>query len=229
MITFLKHKYLSNEEKKQAFNYWKNRGIKRISYFAGPISRAGNVKDLPRPQHKQNIVGCKSIWADEMLHIVEDGKIVLCCMDWKREVVLGDLSNESIYEIWNGKRKKTWEMITSGLSMPQQFLCRNCEESVTADLSNKVIETNIADGRENYFENPDFQRRPIDERVLVLEKSTRSLPGLPQGQTTPGKRGRSVYKWIILIFTSLFTFLYLVYFWLVMKLRNRVLLGGRRS
>lgn len=130
MVTFLRHKYLGIEEKNEAIDYWKSKGIERISYFDGPVSRAGNVKDLKRPPHKEKIIGCRSIWADEMIHVVEDGKVVLCCMDWKREVVLGDLSDQSIYDVWNGKRKHVWESILGKDDMPESFLCKRCEEAM---------------------------------------------------------------------------------------------------
>lgn len=144
MITFLKHKYLILQEKKEAINFWKSKGIERISYFDGPVSRAGNVKDLPKVFHKEKIIGCKSIWADDMLHIVEDGKVILCCMDWRRQVILGDLNQASIYRVWNGKRKKIWEMIASSSDMPQQFLCKKCEEAILVDKKEKVLLTLLA-------------------------------------------------------------------------------------
>jgi radical SAM superfamily enzyme YgiQ (UPF0313 family) len=130
MVTFLKHKYLTTDEKNEAIDYWKKKGIERISYFEGPVSRAGNVKDLRAVCHKDRITGCGSIWADEMIHIVEDGKVVLCCMDWKREVVLGDLNAQTIDNIWNGKRKRVWEFISGKTDMPETFLCKRCEEAV---------------------------------------------------------------------------------------------------
>jgi MoaA/NifB/PqqE/SkfB family radical SAM enzyme len=129
MITFLRHKYLSEEEKEQAIRFWREKGIARISYFEGPVSRAGNVTQLPKTYHHEQITGCNSIWADEMLHIVEDGTAVLCCMDWKREVTLGNLKEQNIRDIWNGRRKEVWEMIAGKCPMPEDFLCRKCEEA----------------------------------------------------------------------------------------------------
>jgi radical SAM superfamily enzyme YgiQ (UPF0313 family) len=133
MITFLKHKYLTYDEKEEAINFWKSKGIERISYFDGPISRAGNVKDLPRVYHKERIIGCKSIWADEMLHVVEDGKVVLCCMDWRREIILGDLNKETIYQVWNGERKNIWQKIYGQKNISDNFLCKRCEEAIVTD------------------------------------------------------------------------------------------------
>lgn len=143
MITFLKHKYLTDEEKEEAIKYWRNKGIERISFFEAPISRAGNVKSLNKIYHKEKIVGCKSIWAEEMIHITEDGKVILCCMDWRREVILGDLNKESIYSVWNGRRKEIWQMIKGYKEMPEDFLCRRCEEAITEKEKKSVLLVNL--------------------------------------------------------------------------------------
>jgi len=128
-VNFLRHQYLSDEEAEEAIHYWRAKGIKSISVFDGPVSRAGNVSGLPKTRHTGKIVGCLSVRADEMLHVTEDGKVILCCMDWRREVILGDLRRESIAEVWNGKRRQVWEMIRGRGDMPSGFLCRRCEEA----------------------------------------------------------------------------------------------------
>ncbi len=43
------------------------------------------------------------------------------------------------------------------------------------------------------------------------------------------RKRKSIFKWLILIFVSFYTFFYIVYFWIYMHLRNRVLLAGRRK
>ena len=37
------------------------------------------------------------------LIINSDGEVTVCCADWKRKLVVGDLKNESLKEIWNGE------------------------------------------------------------------------------------------------------------------------------
>ncbi|MFH1245500.1 MAG: radical SAM/SPASM domain-containing protein [Candidatus Omnitrophota bacterium] len=133
MLTFLRHKYLSEEEKEEAIAFWRKRGLERINYFDGPISRAGNVPDLPKVRNPGSVLGCNTIWADQMLHIVEDGKVVLCCMDWRREVILGDLNQESITRVWSGSRRQVWQRIKGKQPMSDEFLCRRCEAAVLED------------------------------------------------------------------------------------------------
>lgn len=131
-INFLRHKYLSDEEKEEAIRYWRRRGIQKVDFYAGPVSRVGNVRGLPRIHHKGKVVGCLSVVEDEMININEDGTVTLCCMDWRREVILGDLNRESMAEIWNGRRKEVWQMINGHTDMPDGFLCRRCEEAAVS-------------------------------------------------------------------------------------------------
>lgn len=37
------------------------------------------------------------------LAIQSDGKVVCCCVDWKRKTYVGDVNTESLYDIWHGK------------------------------------------------------------------------------------------------------------------------------
>lgn len=131
MITFLRHKYLTLEEKEDVIKFWHNQGIERISYFDGPISRAGNVKGLPRVRHNK-IHGCNSIWANEMVHIVEGGDVILCCMDWKRDIILGNIRKNSIYEIWNSEQYHCVRDKRDGkIDSKDDFICKSCEAAVT--------------------------------------------------------------------------------------------------
>ncbi len=133
MITFLGHEYLTTEEKEETFRFWHEQGIERISYFDQPISRAGNVKSLPQVAHAR-IGGCKSLWANEMIHIAETGEVILCCMDWKREVVLGDLNAQSIEDVWcSVKYGEVRDQRNGKRDSQNNFICKRCEESIVLE------------------------------------------------------------------------------------------------
>ncbi|PIU72257.1 hypothetical protein COS79_03850 [Candidatus Woesearchaeota archaeon CG06_land_8_20_14_3_00_33_13] len=118
---------LPTEEKDGMINFWREAGIKNINYFDMPISRAGNVSFLPKVKHN-SVKGCESIWANEMMHILYNGDVILCCMDWKREVVLGNIKKESIYQIWNGERYNQIRKMRDGkIESPPSFICKRCE------------------------------------------------------------------------------------------------------
>ena len=132
MVTFLGNKYLSAEERDEAVNFWKSQGIERVSYFESAISRAGNVKSLPAVRHAE-IHGCNSIWANEMIHIVENADVIACCMDWNREVILGNLSRQSIAELWNSSDYASFREKRDGKKVSaEDFICKRCEAAVIA-------------------------------------------------------------------------------------------------
>ena len=122
---------LSSEEKDEMINFWREVGIKNINYFDMPISRAGNVPFLPKVKHNF-IYGCNSIWTNKMIHIIYNGNIILCCMDWKREIVLGNVKTQSIYKIWNGKKyNKIRDIVNGKIESPPNFICKRCEAAKT--------------------------------------------------------------------------------------------------
>ncbi|PIU03006.1 MAG: radical SAM protein, partial [Candidatus Diapherotrites archaeon CG09_land_8_20_14_0_10_32_12] len=48
--------------------------------------------------------------------------------DWKREVVLGNVKTQSIYEIWNGRKySKIRRMVNGKIEGPPNFICKRCE------------------------------------------------------------------------------------------------------
>lgn len=150
VATFLKHRYLSVEEREETFAFWKSKGVERISYFDCPVSRAGNVKSLPRVYHEGKLGGCGSIWANEMVHIVETGEIVLCCMDWKREIILGEIKKNSIYNIWHSDKYALIRDKRDGRQDSEDsFICRRCEAAVEVDKKEAKINKNIFVGGED--------------------------------------------------------------------------------
>ncbi|MCX7805210.1 MAG: SPASM domain-containing protein [Planctomycetota bacterium] len=55
-----------------------------------------------------------------------EGKAVLCCVDYRREVVLGDLTKQSVGEIWNGPvAVRCREELLRG-DFSNLPICRNC-------------------------------------------------------------------------------------------------------
>jgi len=130
MVTFLHHRYLSEKEKQEAIDFWKSRGIKRISYFEEPISRAGNVKEIKKIENK-SVKGCISIWANEMAHIVENGDMILCCMDWRRKVILGNVNENTIHEIWHSRKYQDTRAKRDGREdSNDDFICKRCEMAI---------------------------------------------------------------------------------------------------
>ncbi|MFC1809486.1 radical SAM/SPASM domain-containing protein [Candidatus Omnitrophota bacterium] len=117
---------ISSKEIEEARQFWTERDI-QYEVIIHPASRAGNLPNIPSPTNKK-IRGCNSIWWDEMIHILFNGDVVLCCMDWRRQIVLGNIQKQSIEEIWNSEYyQSVRKMIKGEISADPEFLCYHCE------------------------------------------------------------------------------------------------------
>ncbi|MEK6874968.1 MAG: SPASM domain-containing protein [Nanoarchaeota archaeon] len=105
--------------------FWLDQGISAKKYTK--ISRGGLI-ETPHVS-KPRINGCKYNRERDWLHILHTGEVVLCCMDWYRQHVLGDLSKESIQAVWNSERYRAIRERTRESSDPN-FICNKCEWSV---------------------------------------------------------------------------------------------------
>ena len=175
--------WVSDEETEEAVKYWTDAGA-IVDYVNGYISRAGNVDvwgqdRISRPRLK----GCNTVWAYRMVHILYNGDVVPCCMDWGREAVLGNLHDQTIEEIWHGeKRQRFNELIHSGQLLPPGFVCSRCEDGVPADevvdlTGNDMGEDEIFSACEEIPVAASIQERPnpLEPRVRSASERVRAL------------------------------------------------------
>lgn len=60
------------------------------------------------------------------LIINSDGEVTVCCADWKRKLVVGDLKKETLKEIWNGERLRNfWIKMLQG-EKNRFEMCKKC-------------------------------------------------------------------------------------------------------
>lgn len=92
----------------------------------------------------------------------------------------------------------------------------------------KVMETNIAEGKEGIFDTiiKIKGKEDLEPRLTIFKNSVNSLQKLPRKMKTIRKK-RGIFRWAVLTILSFCTFFYIVYFWIYMILRNKVLLGGK--
>jgi len=64
----------------------------------------------------------------EWMSILSDGRVTLCCMDYRQEVILGDLRAQSIAEVWTGPQfARLRRQIAGTAPGPDDMLCKRCE------------------------------------------------------------------------------------------------------
>lgn len=68
--------------------------------------------------------------------INDKGIVHMCCVDWKTEYVLGDLSSESISSIWNGEKHRNLQKLHLNKRKGDIKLCRNCESLSANTIDN---------------------------------------------------------------------------------------------
>lgn len=129
---------------------WCKYGEKKdiIVKIFNPCNRAGNISIkehtpnfLRRSFNFFHLKSCISLRSRKWIHILYDGAIVLCCQDWRRAVVLGNVSNNCIEEVFNNLNFNQIRKYVSGINTPRHFLCRNCTFWVnyeTTDFEKKL-------------------------------------------------------------------------------------------
>ena len=70
---------------------------------------------------------CSRVW--RTFTILSSGSAALCCLDYEGKVILGDVNNMSIFEIWKNKAYKEIRSLHKMAQQEQITICRNCTKS----------------------------------------------------------------------------------------------------
>ena len=114
---------LFTEEEKSAINIFRVKPV-----FDSPSI----VKDII--QHKRP---CYFLWST--MDITWDGKADMCCMDYDAKVVLGDLNEESVYDVWNGEGMTELRDRHKKLDYKSMPICDKCPVPEMNYFSNTAI------------------------------------------------------------------------------------------
>lgn len=68
--------------------------------------------------------------AFDKLSINWDGKVTVCCKDYDDYMILGDLNQNSIQQIWNCEKLKQYRKLISNGEYDKMFLCKTCFETI---------------------------------------------------------------------------------------------------
>ena len=108
-------------------NYWRNR-VDRVRLFEqhtadGNFGSVGALKDryeFPRR------LACHKIFQE--MNIYWNGQAALCCHDWDRTIQIGDLTTQSVKEIWKGSRYRRIRETHLKDFENMEELCKNCDQ-----------------------------------------------------------------------------------------------------
>jgi hypothetical protein len=101
----------------------------RIEFFRYH-DRAGNLSERSlsfRAGPRRDLAGMNCPRVDKWLHFLYNGDMILCCMDYHRETVFGNIAESSIEGILNGNKYKDLQSLAMGeIPAPDNFICRRC-------------------------------------------------------------------------------------------------------
>jgi len=113
----------------RAVAHWESLGVE--SKFTPLENRGGNVdvvSDLA-PEKMKRFADCTRLF--KQAYILFNGDMVLCCTDYTRKVVLGNVGSSSIEAVWNSPKALKIRRLYSEGFMDRIPLCRDCEISGT--------------------------------------------------------------------------------------------------
>ena len=104
--------------------FWKKDGA--IAKIRPMVSWAGLVHASNLTIPKENRWPC--YWAMQTMSIADDGRVVMCAVDVDARFVAGDINQESIKSVWNGKLKDIREIHHKGEFNKLPFPCKDCKD-----------------------------------------------------------------------------------------------------
>lgn len=127
----------------KATKYWKKQGV-RTRVIAEIANRAGTLDSYERLRPKTGYRGTpflSRLWRRLMtsagqvtgchlpfcqMNILFNGDVILCCHDWNRATVVGNVKINSLREIWNSKRMNEVRRLIIRKRYEQIDSCRDC-------------------------------------------------------------------------------------------------------
>jgi MoaA/NifB/PqqE/SkfB family radical SAM enzyme len=122
---------------RKAVAYWKSRGVS--SRYTRLENRGGNIADadsFSRSHQMQYFSACTRLF--KQMYIMFNGDVVLCCTDYTRKHVLGNVRDRSLYEVWNGEEAVSARRRFLEGRFPELPLCGECRIDEEVEVAEEV-------------------------------------------------------------------------------------------
>ena len=137
-VKFLRQRANEGEENEFS-NYWRQLGIRVV--FIEPTNRAGTLdsyerikkrrpalwKKIIHPLLNRFIPACPLPFTS--MNILWDGKVITCSEDWGPRDIVGDLTKQSIKQIWNGEKINHYRHLLWNHRASESRVCTDCSLS----------------------------------------------------------------------------------------------------
>ncbi len=114
----------THHEIEDARRYWRQRGIR---LFVEPVENRADQQDIREAAvgagRLQPYTWCRRLM--EQVYVLHDGRMLQCCADWEQRSVMGDLTRQTLADVWYGPRYRDLRRRFSAGDVGG-MICRNC-------------------------------------------------------------------------------------------------------
>jgi len=134
-MRFLRQRDNASEEG-EFVHHWKSRGARvhlmALSNRAGDVGAFDEIhvasrrtlRTCARTMLGRFVPRCLSPFAS--LTVLWDGRVLLCCQDWGPRDIVGDLTKQSLAEVWNGDAMNYYRRLLWMWRTEESAVCRDC-------------------------------------------------------------------------------------------------------
>ena len=105
----------------RAFNCWEN-------FEAEGFIKSDPSLGIYGQEIQKEVLVCP--YSQYQLSIHSDGKVSQCFLDWNRKMIIGDISKEFLYDVWNGKKFKNFQNMMLNGYRKNHFYCKDCNQLI---------------------------------------------------------------------------------------------------
>ena len=112
----------------RSIKHWEDKGVK--VQIRDIMDRAGSLRRFSQNIRFTNLKGCRTNRHLYWFHILFNGDVILCCQDWERKQILGEIRNKSIYEVYHNRQYFHIRRQIEGLEKFSDLICTKCEFAI---------------------------------------------------------------------------------------------------
>lgn len=93
----------------------------------GFLDRSDNVTYKSNNIYNSNVCTCEQNRPIERMHILSDGRVIFCCQDWGHSIVVGNIKENTISEIWNSEKYNEVRKSLYNKELDSPEICKKCK------------------------------------------------------------------------------------------------------
>ena len=93
----------------------------------GFLDRSGNVAYKSNDIYNEEVSSCEQNRPLERMHILSDGRVIFCCQDWSHSLVVGNVKDNTIKEVWNGEAYSSARASLYDKDKESPMICKKCK------------------------------------------------------------------------------------------------------